>query len=147
MKECLRCFSPTPSYRMSRSSGPTKGFCLTCADEYRVENPTGFTCAGCEQTLPRIYESTKQGAEGFCRPCANQQTLPAKVKRARYAPLPPHKLVEFRAKYGMTQAGFATAVCVSVPAVSSWETGKTAIPRIVQLAMSAFMAGLPPYNG
>lgn len=64
-----------------------------------------------------------------------------------HTPLEPRELVKFRAHYGMTQRGLAHAIGASTPAISSWECGKTKIPRMAQLALSAFVAGLPPYAG
>lgn len=55
--------------------------------------------------------------------------------------------VEFRDRYGMTQAALGEAFGVTVSTVSSWERMHTLPPKYIQLAMSAFMAGLPPYNG
>ena len=92
--------------------------------------------------------SKATGYSGWCVVCVERQPKTAKRKMQMKPPaLPSHKLVEYRAMFGMTQAAFAKAVGVSVPAVSSWENGKTSVPPVVQLAMSAFMAGLPPYNG
>lgn len=147
LRACPNCHAPTASYNRSRADA-TPGWCLKCADAHRDANPPGFKCIACEQRHPVSRMSRAEGCENWCVVCVERKPRAARRRDApKRTPLPPHKLVEFRAIFGMTQAAFAKAVCVSVPAVSSWENGKTPVPPIVQLAMSAFMAGLPPYNG
>jgi DNA-binding XRE family transcriptional regulator len=146
---CAKCGEPHPAYRLSRSSGATAGFCLRCADEWRGNNPPGYLCRVCGErhTGDNMHRSRGERTD-VCLGCFSGSPRSAKrVLQSKPAALPPSKLVEFRHRYGMTQSGFAAAMGVSVPAVSSWETGKTKIPPSLQLAMSAFIAGLPPYNG
>lgn len=147
LRPCPNCDTPTYSYNRSRAN-ETPGWCLKCADEYRDANPHGFECVKCEGRHPLYRMSKAAGFENWCVVCVERQPKAVRRKVQMKPPaLPPHKLVEYRAMFGMTQAAFAKAVGVSVPAVSSWENGKTSVPPVVQLAMSAFMAGLPPYNG
>lgn len=148
MKKCLNCGALKLNGEMSRSTGATAGWCQFCADRHREANPPGFACIKCRERHPLYRMSHAKGLVNWCQACADQlpKNSRARVKE-RKAPLPPYELVAFRARYGMTQAGFAKAVGVSVPAVSSWERGLTDVPPVVQLAMSAFIAGLPPYNG
>lgn len=60
--------------------------------------------------------------------------------------LDPRALVEFRARYGLSQSGAAQALGCSTMSISNWERRIHAIPHTVRLAMSAFVAGLPPYG-
>lgn len=145
---CPKCGAPTPSYSISRSKGATKGWCLTCADRYRDENPPGVDCAKCGLRTPRRDLVAYPGPRfGWCRTCADNAPKRKRVAcQKNEASLAPASLVRFRERYRLTQVQFAAAMGVSIPAVSSWEQGHTKAPPYVPRAMSAFVAGLPPYS-
>jgi len=107
-----------------------------------------FVCVKCRRDKTLELMSEVPGLPGWCRKCERRFHRPPRDPVRDYREMmPPYKLVEFRARYGMTQAGFAQALGCSPATVCSWEQGKTAVPYMAQLAMSAFIAGLPPYNG
>ena len=107
-----------------------------------------FVCVKCRRDRTLELMSEVPGLPGWCRKCERRFHRPPRDPVPDYRDvMPPYKLVEFRAKFGMTQAGFAKAIGVSTPAVSSWEQGRTNIPKYIQMAMSCWLAGLPPYNG
>jgi DNA-binding XRE family transcriptional regulator len=122
---CIVCEQPRASHEMSQSKGPRRGWCLYCTAKYSKGGPQPRIPAE-RRLVPLLAGEISARAEGS---------------------LPPYELVKFRARYGLTQTGFAKAIGASVPAISSWENGYTAVPLYVRLAMSAFIAGLPPYNG
>ena len=145
---CPKCEKPTPSYSISRAKGETKGWCLLCADAHREANPPGLDCAKCGlRTLRRDLITYPGPRFGWCKICADKSPKRKRLRHCRLeVPLAPAALVRFRERFRLTQVQFAAAIGVSVPALSSWEQGHTKTPPYVPRAMSAFVAGLPPYS-
>lgn len=147
---CRRCETPKRPDQMSRSKNETAGMCRGCAVEYTATIRPRRVCVKCQQPKGYDHMSRAKGATaGWCLACADEADLPRvriKTTTPKEPRLPPQGLVEFRKRYGLSQAQLAVAIKVSVPAISSWECGKTAIPPVVQMSMSAYVAGLPPYR-
>lgn len=151
MRTCTQCNKERYNEQMSKSKGRTAGWCLFCVDAQLPVLRPRPVCVKCDgEKIVDQMSRSKGATAGWCLDCVDTHPVertPPKRNAPTRTPLPPHKLVEFRARYGLTQSGAAQALGCSVPAISSWETGKTSIPRYICLAMSAFVAGLPPYAG
>lgn len=150
MKQCVKCEKLRKNTQISQSKGATAGWCLYCVDAHKDTLRPPRICVKCK--TPRLFDQmsrSKGATAGWCLKCVDAnpperaQTHGATpARRTITAP----QLVAFRRQYKLSQIGFAEAVGVSGPAVSSWERGKTPVPPVVLKAMSAFIAGLPFYE-
>lgn len=150
MKQCAKCGKPRINDRMSQSKGATAGWCLGCVDAHKDTLRPPRICVKCKTARLFDQMSRSKGATaGWCLGCV-AECPPSRAQTHRLPPerktIHPHELIAFRRRYKLSQIGFAEAVGVSSPAVSSWERGKTPVPPVVLKAMSAFIAGLPFYE-
>lgn len=110
-----------------------------------------FICPKCNQPRRHTQKSKAHAGLGWCTLCVREYVVHRAVRTHAVQDyrdvLPPYKLVEFRARYGITQAALANILGVSPATVSSWEQGHTATPLMARLSLSAYVAGLPPYAG